>query len=178
MGSYLLETLSDCYSKKLVHTYNVFPNQNEISDVVVQPYNSLLTLKRLTLNADCVVVLDNTPMSSMTKKGEAAENEGNDVPSGSRFTCLFFIELGNIVFFKCKRRSQGNVTLSASYRMVEPEVAFADIEDDMKSAKAYARFLRQCFEMFSWGRALIPPLLSRHALCFNSGFNIFRYANL
>lgn len=33
------------------------------SDVVVQPYNSLLTLKRLTLNADCVVVLDNTALN-------------------------------------------------------------------------------------------------------------------
>ena len=35
----------------------------ETSDVVVQPYNSLLTLKRLTLNADCVVVLDNTALN-------------------------------------------------------------------------------------------------------------------
>lgn len=33
----------------------MFPNQDEMSDVVVQPYNSLLTLKRLTQNADCVV---------------------------------------------------------------------------------------------------------------------------
>lgn len=31
--------------------------------MVVQPYNSLLTLKRLTLNADCVVVLDNTALN-------------------------------------------------------------------------------------------------------------------
>jgi len=38
-----------------VQTYSVFPNQDEVSDVVVQPYNSLLTLKRLTQNADCVV---------------------------------------------------------------------------------------------------------------------------
>ncbi|XLR31896.1 hypothetical protein S83_059796 [Arachis hypogaea] len=45
MGSYLLETLNDRYSKKLVQTYSVFPNQMETSDVVVQPYNSLLTLK-------------------------------------------------------------------------------------------------------------------------------------
>ncbi len=36
---------------------SVFPNQNnEMSDVVVQPYNSLLTLKRLALDADAVVV--------------------------------------------------------------------------------------------------------------------------
>lgn len=38
-----------------METYSVFPNQDEMSDVVVQPYNSLLTLKRLTQNADCVV---------------------------------------------------------------------------------------------------------------------------
>ena len=29
--------------------------QEDFSDVVVQPYNSILTLKRLTQNADCVV---------------------------------------------------------------------------------------------------------------------------
>ena len=46
-----------------MQTYSVFPNQHETSDVVVQPYNSLLTLKRLTLNADCVVVLDNTALN-------------------------------------------------------------------------------------------------------------------
>uniref|UniRef100_A0A8C0E3P6 Tubulin gamma 1 n=1 Tax=Balaenoptera musculus TaxID=9771 RepID=A0A8C0E3P6_BALMU len=37
--------------------------EDEMSDVVVQPYNSLLTLKRLTQNADCVVVLDNTALN-------------------------------------------------------------------------------------------------------------------
>ena len=63
MGSYLLEALSDRYSKKLVQKYSVFPNQMETSDVVIQPYNSLLTFKRLTLNADCVVVLDNTALN-------------------------------------------------------------------------------------------------------------------
>ncbi|XP_032872760.1 tubulin gamma-1 chain-like, partial [Amblyraja radiata] len=51
------------YPKKLVQTYSVFPNQDEMSDVVVQPYNSLLPLKRLTQNADCVVVLDNTALN-------------------------------------------------------------------------------------------------------------------
>ena len=55
LGSYLLELLSDRWSKKLSCTYSVFPNQSESSDVVVQPYNSLLTLKRLCLNADCTV---------------------------------------------------------------------------------------------------------------------------
>lgn len=44
-------------------TYSVFPNQQETSDVVVQPYNSVLTLKRLIQNADSVVVLDNTALN-------------------------------------------------------------------------------------------------------------------
>nr|AWD75470.1 tubulin [Callistoctopus minor] len=62
LGSYMLEKLNDRFPKKLIQTYSVFPNLDEISDVVIQPYNSLLTLKRLTLNADCVVVLDNTAL--------------------------------------------------------------------------------------------------------------------
>eukprot|EP00301_Raphidiophrys_heterophryoidea_P000162 c10083_g1_i1.p1 GENE.c10083_g1_i1~~c10083_g1_i1.p1 ORF type:complete len:468 (+),score=105.61 c10083_g1_i1:52-1404(+) len=63
MGSYLLERLNDRYPKKLVQTYSVFPNQQGSSDVVVQPYNSLLTLKRLILNCDCTIVLDNTALT-------------------------------------------------------------------------------------------------------------------
>jgi hypothetical protein len=35
---------------------SVFPDYKYQSDVVVQPYNSILTLKRLALNADSVVV--------------------------------------------------------------------------------------------------------------------------
>lgn len=63
MGSYIMEKLSDHFPKKVIQTYSVFPNQDEISDVVVQPYNSLLTLRRLTSCADCVVVLDNTALN-------------------------------------------------------------------------------------------------------------------
>merc|ERR1719379_265398 len=64
VGSYLLENINDRYPKKLIQTYSVFPMlASETSDVVVQPYNSVLTLKRLALNADCVVVLDNTALN-------------------------------------------------------------------------------------------------------------------
>ena len=34
-----------------------------VSDVVVQPYNSILTLKRLTHSVDCVAVLDSTALN-------------------------------------------------------------------------------------------------------------------
>jgi len=74
LGSYLLEKLTDRFPKKLVQTYSVFPNQDEISDVVVQPYNSLLTLKRLTQSADCVVVLDNTALNRIASDRLHIEN--------------------------------------------------------------------------------------------------------
>jgi tubulin gamma len=58
LGSFLLEKLNDHFPKKLIQTYSVFPQggaANEVGDVVVQPYNAILTLKRLILNADSVV---------------------------------------------------------------------------------------------------------------------------
>ncbi|KAL5490071.1 TUB4 [Sanghuangporus sanghuang] len=64
LGSYMLERLNDKFPKKLIQTYSVFPNANE-GDVVVQPYNSLLTLKRLTNHADSVVVLDNGALARL-----------------------------------------------------------------------------------------------------------------
>ncbi|KAG7262037.1 hypothetical protein CRUP_027899 [Coryphaenoides rupestris] len=42
LGSYLLEKLNDRYPKKLVQTYSVFPNQDEMSDVVVVLDNTAL----------------------------------------------------------------------------------------------------------------------------------------
>jgi len=63
-GSYIIERLTDRFPKKLIQTYSVFPNQKEY-DIVVTPYNSVLTLKRLILNADCVIVLDNTALNSI-----------------------------------------------------------------------------------------------------------------
>ena len=63
LGSFMLEKLNDRFPKKIIQTYSVFPDK----DVVVQPYNSVLTLKRLSLNADCVVVLDNASLNRITE---------------------------------------------------------------------------------------------------------------
>jgi hypothetical protein len=54
LGSYMLERLNDRFPKKLIQTYSVFPNTQD-GDIVVQPYNSLLSMRRLTQNADSVV---------------------------------------------------------------------------------------------------------------------------
>jgi tubulin gamma len=74
LGSYLLERLNDHFPKKLIQTYSVFPNQHESSDTVVQPYNTLLTLKRLALNADAVCVLDNNALNRIAVERLHVEN--------------------------------------------------------------------------------------------------------
>jgi tubulin gamma len=74
MGSYLLERLNDHFPKKLIQTYSVFPSWTDQSDVVVQPYNSILTLKRLILNAVAVVVLDNTALNRIAADRLHVEN--------------------------------------------------------------------------------------------------------
>jgi len=78
MGSYLLERLNDHYPKKLVQTYSVFPSWSDQSDVVVQPYNSLLSMKRLILNADAVVVLDNAALNRIAVDRLRIENPSVD----------------------------------------------------------------------------------------------------
>ena len=55
LGSYLLERMNDRYPHKLIQTYSVFPDSAGGGDVVVNPYNSLLAMRRLTQNADSVV---------------------------------------------------------------------------------------------------------------------------
>lgn len=63
LGSFILENMNDRFPKKLLQTYSVFPNNEEGSDVVVQPYNVVLTMKRLIEHADSVVVLDNNSLN-------------------------------------------------------------------------------------------------------------------
>ncbi|CAD5230819.1 unnamed protein product [Bursaphelenchus okinawaensis] len=64
MGSRLLESLRDAYPKKMVQTYSVFPVKGE-SNVVVEPYNAILTTARLTEYADMVTVVDNKALDKM-----------------------------------------------------------------------------------------------------------------
>lgn len=65
LGSYILERMNDRFPKKLIQTYSVFPDTQGGGDVVVNPYNSLLAMRRLTENADSVVCCAHTPMMFM-----------------------------------------------------------------------------------------------------------------
>ena len=62
LGSYLLEALSDRYPKKLLQTYSVFPSQEQGGEVIVHPYNTMLTLQRLINNVDATVIVDNSAL--------------------------------------------------------------------------------------------------------------------
>lgn len=57
--------------------------RHKCPDVVVQPYNSILTLKRLMLQCDCVVALDNTALDRI-----AADRLHVDTPTFAQTNSL------------------------------------------------------------------------------------------
>ncbi|PAV58917.1 hypothetical protein WR25_13968 [Diploscapter pachys] len=63
MGSMLLEKMADHFDKKVIQTYSVFANQDDgAGDVVVHPYNSILSMQRLIEFPTHTVVLDNSAL--------------------------------------------------------------------------------------------------------------------
>lgn len=66
LGSSLLEAISDSYPKKFLTTYSVFPSDE--SEVVIQPYNTILTLRRLEENSDASIVFDNNALLNLTSR--------------------------------------------------------------------------------------------------------------
>uniref|UniRef100_A0A1B0D0D1 Tubulin gamma chain n=1 Tax=Phlebotomus papatasi TaxID=29031 RepID=A0A1B0D0D1_PHLPP len=130
MGSYIMERLSDHFPKKIVQTYSVFPNQDEISDVVVQPYNSLLTLKRLTTCADCVVVLDNTALNRIATDRLHLEN-----PTFAQINTLvstIMSQIGNI---------QKTTVLDVMRRLLQPKNMMVSTGPDKTNHHVYISIL-------------------------------------
>lgn len=78
MGSYLVERLAEDYPKMALQTYSVFPNTMETSDVVVQPYNTILTISALLEFADSVIVLDNSALNRTARERLNKLNPGLD----------------------------------------------------------------------------------------------------
>ena len=58
MGTLLLSHLVEEYPETLFNTYSVFPSPR-VSDVVVEPYNALLSLHRLIEDANVTYCYDN-----------------------------------------------------------------------------------------------------------------------
>jgi tubulin gamma len=57
LGSALFESIKERYAKTILATVSIFPNTEEMSDVVVQPYNSILSIKRMQEFVDLSVPL-------------------------------------------------------------------------------------------------------------------------
>ncbi|KAA6388710.1 MAG: putative Tubulin gamma chain [Streblomastix strix] len=75
VGSRILERLSDCFPTKVIQTYTVFPhNKKDAADTTVQPYNTILTLRKLIEHASAVVVLDNDALNNIAQNTLRVEN--------------------------------------------------------------------------------------------------------
>ena len=61
MGTLLISKIREEYPDRMMLTYSVYPSP-KVSDTVVEPYNTLLSIHQLIENADEVVVLDNEAM--------------------------------------------------------------------------------------------------------------------
>mmetsp|Transcript_20625 Transcript_20625/g.43341 ORF Transcript_20625/g.43341 Transcript_20625/m.43341 type:complete len:437 (-) Transcript_20625:97-1407(-) len=67
-GSYILETIKDEFLGKFITSYSIVPNQKQNSDTVVQPYNSILSIRWLTLYCDSVVFFENTSIEKIINR--------------------------------------------------------------------------------------------------------------
>lgn len=55
----ILEILKEHFPGKIINCYSIIPNQAGQSDIVVQPYNAVLSMRWLYYYADCVTLFEN-----------------------------------------------------------------------------------------------------------------------
>ena len=63
--------------------------KEEASDVVVQPYNSVLTLSRLIQFPNCVVVLDNTALHRIAAENAPTSSDVSSFAFVNSYVCSF-----------------------------------------------------------------------------------------
>lgn len=66
MGSLLLKTLTESYPDRVHTTFSVFPS-DKVSDVVVEPYNAVLTCNQLLEFASMTYVVDNGALCNIVR---------------------------------------------------------------------------------------------------------------
>ncbi|MGH0125253.1 UNVERIFIED_CONTAM: hypothetical protein FKN15_051687 [Acipenser sinensis] len=161
------------YPKKLVQTYSVFPNQDEMSDVVV---HSLLTLRRLTQNADCVVVLDNTEFNRIATDRLHIQN-----PSFSQINQLVASIRKTTVLDVMRRLLQlKNVTVSTGRDRHTNRCYISVlniIQGEVDPTQEHVDFTRACSEsergsLIPWAPASIQVALSRKSLYLPSAHRV------
>ncbi|KAI5169463.1 tubulin gamma [Pancytospora epiphaga] len=73
-GSLIVEQLRDLFPKKIISTYSILPTNEEGSEVVVQPYNTVLTLAHLAKPCDSIMLMDNCALGRMAMNATRACN--------------------------------------------------------------------------------------------------------
>lgn len=71
-GSLLAEELRDLFPKAVATTYSILPANEEGSEVVVQPYNTVLTLSHISRACDSTVLMDNHALGRIAKDSASA----------------------------------------------------------------------------------------------------------
>lgn len=66
MGSLLLRCLKDEFPKQIINTFTVIPS-TKISETVVEPYNSVLSINEMICNTDETVCFDNEALLNIAK---------------------------------------------------------------------------------------------------------------
>lgn len=58
-GSFTINELRDMFPKKIISSFSILPANEESSDVVVQPYNTVLTLSKMNELCDSIFIMNN-----------------------------------------------------------------------------------------------------------------------
>ncbi|KAI5132571.1 tubulin gamma [Nematocida ausubeli] len=112
LGSYLLEEIREKYPKKTIQTISVFPNNSEVSESVVQPYNTMLSLRRLIENSDGVISMDNGSLTAAI--GDALKVSAPTVAHTNQLASSVAAASTVTVRFPGSRFSDMNTLLSAA----------------------------------------------------------------
>ncbi|EAU85168.2 beta-tubulin [Coprinopsis cinerea okayama7 len=73
LGSLLLSKLREEYPDRIVSTYSIFPSP-KVSETVVEPYNSLLSIHQLVDNADLTFCIDNEALYEVCQRTMKVSN--------------------------------------------------------------------------------------------------------
>ncbi len=107
-GSKILQTIRGRYPKVPIFTFSIFPNP-KISETVVEPYNTILTLSNLIKYASASIVLDNEALFEIAKNKLEIENPSledlnmiiaqglTNVTASLRFSGTLNLDLGKLV---------------------------------------------------------------------------------
>lgn len=107
-GSKILRTVRERYPKVPIFTFSIFPNP-KISETVVEPYNTILTLSNLIKYASASIVLDNEALFDIAEKKLEIENPSledlngvianvlTNITASLRFSGTLNLDLGKLV---------------------------------------------------------------------------------